>query len=81
LSLFCCAIISQIYLLSVVDVDDAIRKPENANYTVDVLTRCVVTKDGVAKKKIKVVPLKEPGEPLIVSIPIDQVGPIHYSAV
>jgi ATP-dependent RNA helicase DOB1 len=48
---------------------------------VDVLTRCVVTKDGVAKKKIKVVPLKEPGEPLIVSIPIDQVGPIHYSAV
>lgn len=33
-----------------------------------------MTKDGVAKKKIKVVPLKEPGEPLIVSIPIDQVG-------
>ncbi|KAJ6309261.1 hypothetical protein OIU76_018787 [Salix suchowensis] len=54
--------------------DDASRKPENANYTVDVLTRCVVTKDGVAKKKIKVVPLKEPGEPLIVSIPIDQIN-------
>lgn len=54
--------------------DDAIRKPENANYTADVLTRCVVTKDGVAKKKIKVVPLKEPGEPLIVSIPIDQIN-------
>ncbi|KAJ6711228.1 EXOSOME RNA HELICASE MTR4 [Salix purpurea] len=60
--------------VSDVDVDDASRKPENANYTVDVLTRCVVTKDGVTKKKIKVVPLKEPGEPLIVSIPIDQIN-------
>ncbi|KAJ6427799.1 hypothetical protein OIU84_023240 [Salix udensis] len=54
--------------------DDDSSRPENANYTVDVLTRCVVTKDGVAKKKIKVVPLKEPGEPLIVSIPIDQIN-------
>lgn len=54
------------------DPDDASRKPEDADYTVDVLTRCVVSKDGIAKKTIKIVQLKEPGEPLVVSIPISQ---------
>ncbi|XP_050209869.1 DExH-box ATP-dependent RNA helicase DExH9 [Mercurialis annua] len=54
--------------------DDASKKPEDSNYTVDVLTRCVVSKDGLAKKSIKTVPLKEPGEPLVVSIPISEIA-------
>ena len=48
-------------------------KPESANYTVDVLTRCVVSKDGIGKKNVKIVQLKEHGEPHVVSIPISQV--------
>lgn len=54
--------------------DDANRKPEDANYTVDILTRCAVQKDEVAKKTIKIVPLKEPGEPVVVSVPISQIN-------
>ncbi|GLT34116.1 hypothetical protein SLA2020_086570 [Shorea laevis] len=54
--------------------DDASIRPENANYALNVLTRCVVTKDGVSKKTIKILPLKEHGEPLVVSIPLSQVG-------
>lgn len=54
------------------DPDDANRKPEDGDYTVDILTRCVVSKDGIAKKRIKIVPLKEPGEPVVVSVPISQ---------
>ncbi|XP_077211328.1 RNA helicase, ATP-dependent, SK12/DOB1 protein [Tasmannia lanceolata] len=53
--------------------DDATRKPEDANYTVDVLTRCSVNKDEVAKKSIKIVPLREPGEPVVISLPISQI--------
>ncbi|XP_059449280.1 DExH-box ATP-dependent RNA helicase DExH9 [Corylus avellana] len=56
-----------------VSEDDSSRKPEDADYTVDVLTRCIVGKDGIAKKTIKIVQLKEPGEPLVVSIPISQI--------
>ncbi|GLT90720.1 hypothetical protein SLE2022_086390 [Rubroshorea leprosula] len=52
--------------------DDASIRPENANYALNVLTRCVVSKDGVSKKTIKILPLKEHGEPLIVSIPLSQ---------
>ena len=52
--------------------DDDTRKPEDANYTVDVLSRCAVRKDEVGKKTIKILPLKEPGEPVVVSIPISQ---------
>ncbi|KAF7127932.1 hypothetical protein RHSIM_Rhsim11G0118200 [Rhododendron simsii] len=52
--------------------DDANRKPEDANYTVDVLTRCAVRRDEVGKKTIKIVPLKEPGEPAVVAVPISQ---------
>lgn len=54
--------------------DDASVRPEHASYALNVLTRCVVSKDGVAKKTIKILPLKEQGEPLIVSIPLSQVG-------
>ncbi|PPE02792.1 hypothetical protein GOBAR_DD00161 [Gossypium barbadense] len=52
---------------------DACKRPEDASYALDILTRCNVSKDGVGKKKIKIVPLKEPGEPLVVSIPLSQV--------
>ncbi|XP_034688004.1 DExH-box ATP-dependent RNA helicase DExH9 isoform X1 [Vitis riparia] len=53
--------------------DDASRKPEDADYTVDVLTRCTVSRDGVLKKTIKIVSLKEPGEPVVVTVPISQI--------
>ncbi|KAM7278486.1 hypothetical protein ACFE04_005620 [Oxalis oulophora] len=52
--------------------DDANRKPEEADYTISVLTRCVVNKE-VTKKKIQIVSLKEAGEPLVVSVPISQI--------
>ena len=39
--------------------DDASRKPEDADYMVDVLTRCTVSRDRVLKKKIiRIVSLK-----------------------
>ncbi|KAJ4716645.1 DExH-box ATP-dependent RNA helicase [Melia azedarach] len=53
--------------------DDASKRPEDANYTVNVLTRCVVSKDGPGKKSFKIVPLKESGEPLVISVPISQI--------
>ncbi|CAH2047427.1 unnamed protein product [Thlaspi arvense] len=53
--------------------DDDNRRPEDANYTVDVLTRCMVSKDSVGKKKIKAVPFKERGEPVVVSVPLSQI--------
>ncbi|ESQ29526.1 hypothetical protein EUTSA_v10023236mg [Eutrema salsugineum] len=53
--------------------DDDNRRPEDANYTVDVLTRCMVSKNGVGKKKIKAVPFKERGEPTVVSVPLSQI--------
>lgn len=59
--------------------DDANRKPEDTDYTVDVLTRCVVRKDGISKKTIKIVQLKEPGEPLVITIPISQI--INISSI
>ena len=54
-------------------VDDAGRRAEDASYALDILTRCAVSKDGVGKKQIKIVPFKQPGEPLIVSVPLSQV--------
>ncbi|KAM0025560.1 putative RNA helicase [Helianthus debilis subsp. tardiflorus] len=53
--------------------DDVDKSPEDANYTVDVLTRCTVSKDELSKKTIKIIPLKEPGEPAVVSVPISQI--------
>lgn len=52
--------------------DDTNKSPEDANYTVDILTKCAVSKDELSKKTIKIVPLKEPGEPVVVSIPVSQ---------
>ncbi|XP_064952831.1 DExH-box ATP-dependent RNA helicase DExH9-like isoform X1 [Musa acuminata AAA Group] len=48
------------------------RRPEDANYTCDVLTRCFVNKEGM-KKTTKIVPLNERGEPVVVSLPLSQV--------
>lgn len=48
-------------------------KPEDANYSVDVLTRCMVRKEKLGKKTVKIVPIKELGEPIVVSVPISQV--------
>ncbi|KAG5383082.1 hypothetical protein IGI04_034552 [Brassica rapa subsp. trilocularis] len=53
--------------------DDDNRRPEDANYTVDVLTRCLVSRDGFGKKKMKPVPIKERGEPVVVSVPLSQI--------
>lgn len=38
----------------------------------DILTRCAVSKDELSKKTIKIVPLKDPGEPVVVSVPVSQ---------
>ncbi|CAF1725516.1 unnamed protein product [Brassica oleracea var. botrytis] len=53
--------------------DDDNRRPEDANYTVDVLTRCLVSRDGAGKKKMRPVPYKERGEPVVVSVPLSQI--------
>ncbi|KAL6609720.1 hypothetical protein ACP70R_039689 [Stipagrostis hirtigluma subsp. patula] len=49
------------------------RRPEDSDYTVDVLTRYSVNKDNSGKKTMKVVPLKERGEPVVVSLPLSQI--------
>ncbi|KAK1266748.1 hypothetical protein QJS04_geneDACA015568 [Acorus gramineus] len=53
--------------------DDAAKRPEDASYTIDVLTRCVVNKDGGTRKMIKIVPLKAHGDPIVVSLPISKI--------
>ncbi|CAH1426298.1 unnamed protein product [Lactuca virosa] len=53
--------------------DDANKSPEDANYSVDILTRCAVSKDELSKKTIKIVPLKSPGEPVVVSVLVSQI--------
>ncbi|KAK7272835.1 hypothetical protein RIF29_13875 [Crotalaria pallida] len=59
-----------------VSEEDANIKPEDASYNVDVLTRCVVKKDKLGKKSVKIVPLKELGEPRVVSVPLSQINTI-----
>ncbi|XP_020693741.1 DExH-box ATP-dependent RNA helicase DExH9 isoform X2 [Dendrobium catenatum] len=49
------------------------KRPEDSQYTVDVLTRCMVAKESETKKSIKIVHLKEQGEPLVVSVPLSQI--------
>lgn len=65
---FLCFLSCEVY-----GADDASRKPEDSSYTVDVLTRCVVNRDKIAKRTVKIVPLKEPGEPVVVSLSLSQV--------
>lgn len=54
--------------------DDEDKKPEDADYTVDILTRCMVHKDELGKKFTKIVPLKDPGEAAVVSVPLSKVS-------
>jgi len=56
------------------------RRPEDSDYTVDVLTRCSVMKDSSGKKTMKIIPLKERGEPVVISLPLSQVT-LHISVV
>ncbi|KAM3196843.1 hypothetical protein ACQJBY_072502 [Aegilops geniculata] len=49
------------------------RRPEDCDYTVDVLTRCSVIKDISGKKTMKVIPLKSRGEPVVISLPLSQI--------
>ncbi|MQL76175.1 hypothetical protein Taro_008572 [Colocasia esculenta] len=49
-------------------------RPEDADYVLHVLARCVVNKDIVVKKSIKVVPLNENGEPIVVSLPLSRIN-------
>nr|CAB3466687.1 unnamed protein product [Digitaria exilis]CAB3469175.1 unnamed protein product [Digitaria exilis]CAB3469180.1 unnamed protein product [Digitaria exilis] len=49
------------------------RRPEDSDYTVDVLTRCSVSKDSSGKKVMKIVPLKGRGEPVVISLPLSQI--------
>lgn len=68
-------------ICQILDADDASRRPEDASYGLDILTRCAVSKDGLGKKKIKIVPLKEPGEPLVVSVPLSQVNSPYFLVI
>lgn len=54
------------------------KRPEDANYMVYVLTRCVVNKEVGSKKTMKIVPLNERGEPAVVSLPLCQVIIIFF---
>ncbi|CAL5036251.1 unnamed protein product [Urochloa decumbens] len=49
------------------------RRPEDSDYAVDVLTRCSVSKDSSGKKTMKIVHLKERGEPVVISLPLSQI--------
>lgn len=48
------------------------KRPEDANYKLDVLTRCAVNK-GDMKQSTKIIPLNERGESIVVSLPLSQV--------
>uniref|UniRef100_A0ACD6A8A7 Uncharacterized protein n=1 Tax=Avena sativa TaxID=4498 RepID=A0ACD6A8A7_AVESA len=49
------------------------RRPEDYDYTVDVLTRCSVNKEMSGKKIMKIIPLKARGEPVVISLPLSQI--------
>ena len=46
------------------------RRPEDSDYTVDVLSRCSGSKDSSGKKTMKFIPLKGRGEPVVISPPL-----------
>ena len=46
------------------------RRPKDSDYTVDVLSRCSGSKDSSGKKTMKFIPLKEHGEPVVISPPL-----------
>ncbi|KAJ4776797.1 ATP-dependent RNA helicase [Rhynchospora pubera] len=50
------------------------KKPEDSEYTVDILTRCASNKEAGAKPPAKIVPVNDPGEPVVISIPLSQIN-------
>ena len=56
-----------------IHADDADVRPEDAQYTIDILTKCRANKDYSRGKIVQTVPLTEPGEPLVVAVPLSQV--------
>ncbi|PKA61739.1 DEAD-box ATP-dependent RNA helicase ISE2, chloroplastic [Apostasia shenzhenica] len=60
---------------------DEEKRPEDANYTVDVLTRCLVIKETGAKKSQKIVHLHKQGEPVVVSVPLSQIDTLSALCV
>jgi ATP-dependent RNA helicase DOB1 len=47
--------------------------PEDSEYTVDVLTRCTSNKEAGSKTAVKIVPVNDPGEPVVISVTLSQV--------
>lgn len=58
---------------SKVHAEDVNVRPENAQYTIDVLTKCRTNKDNGQIKFVKTVPWGESGEPLVVALPLSQI--------
>lgn len=53
--------------------DDTNVRPEDAQYTIDILTKCRANKDYSRGKIVQTVPWTEPGEPLVVAVPLSQI--------
>eukprot|EP01018_Ginkgo_biloba_P013880 Gb_31984 [translate_table: standard] len=53
--------------------DDVNVRPEDAQYTIDILAKCPANKDDGRGKIVKTVPLTDPGEPLVVAVPLSQI--------
>lgn len=53
--------------------DEGNKKPEDASYTLDVLAKCMVSREDGAKRTTRIVSLKDPGEPVVVSVPLSQI--------
>ncbi|KAI4375499.1 hypothetical protein MLD38_013361 [Melastoma candidum] len=62
-------------------IDVESKRPEDCSYTVDVLTRCSVTRDALSRKTISIIPLKDPGEPVVVTIPLSELSSISSVCV
>ncbi|KAJ3690967.1 hypothetical protein LUZ61_020131 [Rhynchospora tenuis] len=50
------------------------KKPEDSEYTVDILTRCVSNKEAGARTPAKIVPVNDPGEAAVISVPLSQIN-------
>ncbi|CAO2828606.1 unnamed protein product [Amaranthus hypochondriacus] len=66
-------VIINFHKIKSISEDEESKKPEDASYTVDVLTRCMVSREDGGRKTTKIVPLKDRGEPIVVSVPLSQV--------
>eukprot|EP00252_Welwitschia_mirabilis_P012037 TRINITY_DN2676_c0_g1_i1.p1 TRINITY_DN2676_c0_g1~~TRINITY_DN2676_c0_g1_i1.p1 ORF type:complete len:884 (-),score=205.74 TRINITY_DN2676_c0_g1_i1:262-2913(-) len=53
--------------------DDNPGRPEDYKYSVHVLTKCATSKDQNPRSAAHLLPWEEPGEPLVISVPLSQV--------